>query len=80
LLVSYLSELTLAELVTRYSSALAAAELIFERVPTPDEREQAFLVRNGTRQHLAILAADDGGTLISIIPIADDATELARVR
>jgi hypothetical protein len=79
-LVSYLSELALTEVINRYTSALAAAGLDVERVPTRVDGEQTFLVRNGARQHLAVLAEDDGGTLISLIPIGDDATELAGVR
>jgi hypothetical protein len=79
-LVSYLSELALAEVISRYTSALATAGLDVERVPTPVDGEQTFLVRHGARQHLAILTSDDGGTLISIIPIGEDATELAEVR
>jgi len=79
-LVSYLSELPLAEAIRRYTSALSTAGLIVERVPTQVDGEQTLLVRDGTRQHLAILAADHDETLISIIPVGEGATELAGVR
>lgn len=76
-LVSYMSELPLVEVGSQYASALSAAGLVVERVPTRVDGAQTLWVRDGARQHLAILAADQGGTLISVIPVAEDATELA---
>lgn len=80
MLVSYRSELALSDAFSRYTAALSHARLRFERVPTRTEGEQPLLVHDGGHQHLAVLAADGDGTLISIIPIGDDATELAGVR
>ena len=80
MLVSYRSELTLVDVLTRYTAALSAARLRVDRVPARVDGAQTLLVQEGARQYLAVLAADADGTLISIIPIGDDATELASVR
>jgi hypothetical protein len=80
MLVSYRSERALTDVVDRYTAALWAASLRVELVPSRVDGERALLIRDGARQTLAILAADRDGTLISIIPVSEDATELAGAR
>jgi hypothetical protein len=79
LLVSYESSLSLDELERAYTADLSAhGEVKVMPQPVPDER--ALLFVGDERNHLAILARDGEGTLISIIPFANDATvpEVAR--
>jgi hypothetical protein len=73
LLVSYQSALPLDELEQRYSSELGAARRIERHAPDGDD-ERYLLIRQGQDAHLAILAGDPTGTLISIIPFVGDAT------
>ena len=75
LLVSYQSDLPLDELEQRYSVELAANGRI-ERHGEPGGNERFLMVRQGESAHLAILALDPAGTLISIIPFVGDATQL----
>jgi hypothetical protein len=73
MLVSYQSDLPLDELERRYASELAASGRI-DRHAQGAQGERFLLVRRGDSAHLAILAQDSSGTLISIIPFASDAT------
>lgn len=73
-LLSYESTLPLETLATRYAAALAASSERVDTVPRSAPNARVLAVQRKGQRYLAILAADGDGTLISIIPLADDAT------
>lgn len=79
LLVSYESSLALDELEREYMADLATHGEV-KAMPQRVADERGLLFVGDERSHLAILARDAEGTLISIIPFANDATvpEVAR--
>jgi hypothetical protein len=79
LLVSYESSLSLDELERAYTAELSRHGVV-KVMPQPASDERVLLVAGDEHDHLAILARDGEGTLISIIPFANDATGLEVAR